>query len=69
MFAIVLAVLSAMLFAGAAPAGKAMLATLPPFQLAGLFYLGAALGVSPMIIKGAAAKEAWSISVTTAKRL
>ncbi len=69
MFAIVLAVLSAMLFAGAAPAGKVMLATLPPFQLAGLFYLGAALGVSPMIIKGAARKEPWSFSPKTVKRL
>lgn len=69
MFAIVLAVLSAMLFAGAAPAGKAMLASLPPFQLAGLFYLGAALGVSPMIVKGAAKNEAWSFSGATLKRL
>lgn len=69
MFAIVLAVLSAMLFAGAAPAGKALLASLPPFQLAGLFYLGAAIGVAPMIIKGAAAKETWSLSVATVKRL
>lgn len=69
MFAIILAVLSAMLFAGAAPAGKAMLATLPPFQLAGLFYLGAALGVAPLIIKSAAAKEPWSFSAKTFKRL
>ncbi|PZM85969.1 MAG: EamA/RhaT family transporter [Candidatus Melainabacteria bacterium] len=69
MFAIVLAVLSAMLFAGAAPAGKVMLASLPPFQLAGLFYLGAALGVSPLIVKSAAAREPWSFSATTFKRL
>ncbi len=69
MFAIILAVLSAMLFAGAAPAGKAMLATLPPFQLAGLFYLGAALGVSPMILRGTARQEAWSFSPQTIKRL
>lgn len=69
MFAIVLAVLSAMLFAGAAPAGKVMLASLPPFQLAGLFYLGAALGVSPMIVKSAAAREPWSFSAKTIKRL
>lgn len=69
MFAVVLAVLSAMLFAGAAPAGKVMLATLPPFQLAGLFYLGAALGVSPLIVKGAARKEPWAFSSKTVKRL
>ncbi len=69
MFAIVLAVLSAMLFAGAAPAGKVMLASLPPFQLAGLFYLGAALGVAPLIVKSAAAREPWSFSPKTIKRL
>ena len=69
MFAIVLAVLSAMLFAGAAPAGKVMLAALPPFQLAGLFYLGAALGVSPIVFKSAAAREPWLFSAKTIKRL
>jgi len=69
MFAVVLAILSAMLFAAAAPAGKAMLAALPPFKLAGLFYLGAALGVLPMIVRGAARKEPWSFSAATVKRL
>lgn len=69
MFAIVLAVLSAMLFAGAAPAGKVMLASLPPFQLAGLLYLGAALGVAPLIVKSAVAREPWLFSVKTFKRL
>ncbi len=69
MFAILLAVLSAMMFAFAAPAGKIMLTTLPPFQLAGLFYLGAALGVLPLVIKSVASKEPWSFSGKTVKRL
>ena len=43
-----LAVLSAALFGAATPASKALLADLSPFQLAGLLYLGAALGVAPV---------------------
>jgi drug/metabolite transporter (DMT)-like permease len=42
-----LALLSAALFGAATPASKALLAELPPFQLAGLLYLGAAVGVAP----------------------
>lgn len=40
------AVLSAVLFGAATPASKALLGGLTPFQLAGLLYLGAALGVA-----------------------
>lgn len=42
--ALVLAVLSAALFGAASPASKAVLDGLSPLQLAGLLYLGAALG-------------------------
>lgn len=38
---------SAILFGSSTPLGKLLLETLPPFQLAGLLYLGAALGVLP----------------------
>ena len=41
------AVLAAALFGAATPASKWLLADLTPFQLAGLLYLGAALGVVP----------------------
>jgi len=44
---LVLAVVSAALFGAATPASKLLLAELTPFQLAGLLYLGAALGVLP----------------------
>jgi drug/metabolite transporter (DMT)-like permease len=40
-------VLSAALFGAATPASKALLGELSAFQLAGLLYLGAALGVAP----------------------
>jgi drug/metabolite transporter (DMT)-like permease len=46
-----LALLSAALFGAAAPAGKTLLRTLPPYQLAGLLYIGAALGVLPLIFR------------------
>ena len=44
---IVIAFISAVLFGASTPIGKALLESLPPFQLAGLLYLGAALGVLP----------------------
>jgi drug/metabolite transporter (DMT)-like permease len=43
-----LALFSAALFGAATPASKGLLADLSPFQLAGLLYLGAALGVAPL---------------------
>jgi drug/metabolite transporter (DMT)-like permease len=47
MMQIGIAILSAALFGSATPASKALLAGMTPFQLAGLLYLGAALGVAP----------------------
>jgi drug/metabolite transporter (DMT)-like permease len=46
-----LAVLAAALFGAGVPASKRLLADLPPFQLAGLLYLGAALGVAPLAMR------------------
>jgi drug/metabolite transporter (DMT)-like permease len=43
---LVLGLLSAFLFGASTPASKLLLAELTPFQLAGLLYLGAALGVA-----------------------
>lgn len=45
--AIVMAILAAALFGAATPASKLLLADLTAFQLAGLLYLGAAIGVMP----------------------
>jgi drug/metabolite transporter (DMT)-like permease len=44
------AFVSAVLFGAATPSSKALLADLSPFQLAGLLYLGAALGVLPAVL-------------------
>ncbi|MGD9224090.1 MAG: EamA family transporter [Desulfobacteraceae bacterium] len=50
MYPIVLALLSALLFGASTPIGKWLLESLPPFQLAGWLYLGAAVGVAPGIL-------------------
>lgn len=46
-----LALLAAALFGAGVPASKSLLAGLTPFQLAGLLYLGAALGVAPAAVR------------------
>lgn len=47
MRAIILALAAAALFGAASPLGKYLLTSFSPFQLAGLLYLGAFLGVAP----------------------
>jgi drug/metabolite transporter (DMT)-like permease len=51
MIYVFLAFLSACLFGAASPLGKALLPVFNPFQLAGILYLGAALGVSPFAFR------------------
>jgi drug/metabolite transporter (DMT)-like permease len=50
---IAIALLAAALFGAATPASKWLLAELTPLQLAGLLYLGAALGVAPAMVRRA----------------
>jgi len=49
---IVFAVLAAALFGAATPASKLLLSGLSTFQLAGLLYLGAAIGIAPAAWRG-----------------
>ena len=51
MYGLLLALLSAVLFGAATPASKALLGSLEPFQLAGLLYAGAALGMPPIVLR------------------
>jgi len=51
MYPIALAVLSAALFGAAAPFSKVLLHSVGTFHLAGLLYLGAAVGIAPIAIK------------------
>lgn len=46
------ALIAAALFGAATPLNKSLLASLGPFQLSGLLYLGAALGVLPSVWRG-----------------
>ena len=63
---VLLAFISAALFGAATPASKSLLAELSPFQLAGLLYLGAALGVAPI----AGLRQVWRMpwGLNTANR-
>lgn len=64
-----IALLAALLFGAATPASKALLQALPTFQLAGLLYLGAAIGVIPLIIRERNFSWPWGLKVKTAYRL
>lgn len=55
------AFLAALLFGAAAPLGKPLLPFLNDFQMAGLLYLGAALGVSAILLKEKTFHWPWQI--------
>lgn len=48
---LVFALVAALLFGAATPASKILLQDLTPLQLAGLLYLGAALGTAPLVLR------------------
>ena len=64
-----IALLAALCFGAATPASKALLQALPTFQLAGLLYLGAAMGVVPLLIKEKGFSFPWHLDHKTAYRL
>ena len=64
-----IALLAAILFGAATPASKTLLQALPTFQLAGLLYLGAAVGVVPLLIKEKRFSFPWNLDHKTAYRL
>lgn len=66
---ILLAFISAALFGAATPASKGLLGELSPFQLAGLLYLGAALGVAPVASLRQVWRAPWRIDPTNRWRL
>jgi drug/metabolite transporter (DMT)-like permease len=55
----IIGLISAFLFGTATPAGKALLGGIPAQALAGLLYLGAALGVLPILVKEGAFRWPW----------
>lgn len=69
LFPIGLALISAMLFGAATPASKALLNGLSAFQLAGLLYLGAALGVLAILIRNKTWRPPWKMTKRNQKLL
>jgi drug/metabolite transporter (DMT)-like permease len=68
-YPVVCAILAAALFGATAPAGKLLLSGLSPFQLAGLLYLGAAIGVLPLLLRDPQARSIACISRADRGRL
>ena len=66
---ILAALLAASLFGAATPASKLLLESLPPFQLAGLLYLGAALAVAPAALRARVSLPREAPSRTSRRRL
>jgi drug/metabolite transporter (DMT)-like permease len=64
-----LALVAAVLFGSSAPASKVLLEGLMPFQLAGLLYLGAALGVAPWVLRERRSKRRNRMSSANRRRL
>jgi drug/metabolite transporter (DMT)-like permease len=52
---VIIALAAALLFGASTPLAKALLSSAGPFMLAGLFYLGAALAVAPVSLRGSTA--------------
>ena len=67
--ALLTGLLAAVLFGAATPASKSLLETLTPFQLAGLLYLGAALGVLPVLVRERSLPLPWSLDRRTRRLL
>ncbi|MEM9922651.1 MAG: EamA family transporter [Cyanobacteria bacterium P01_D01_bin.50] len=59
---ILLALIAAALFGSATPASKVLLDSFSPMQLAGLLYLGAAIGVMPLLLKNREVKLPTNLS-------
>ena len=67
--ALLTGLVAAALFGAATPASKALLGALTPFQLAGLLYLGAALGVLPALARERAVRLPWKLDGRTRRLL
>ncbi len=66
---LLLAILAALLFGTSTPASKVLLGELSPLQLAGLLYLGAALGTAPVAWKDRRKKREGRVNARNLRRL
>jgi drug/metabolite transporter (DMT)-like permease len=67
--AVLRALLSALLFGAATPASKLLLVDLTALQLAGLLYLGAALGMAPLVLRERSRAERRGADPASRRRL
>ncbi len=68
-YSVSLALFSAALFGAATPASKALLGNLTAFQLAGLLYMGAVIGVLAVVIRRRTWRPPWRMSRSNQWRL
>lgn len=61
----ILALIAAALFGAATPMSKSLLAEIGPFQLSGLLYLGAAIGVLPLLRRSSRVAVPWCMERRT----
>ena len=65
----ILALIAAALFGAATPVSKSLLADFGPFTLSGLLYLGAALGVAPLLVRKRRLQAPWRMDRRTRRLL
>ena len=65
----ILALIAAALFGAATPVSKSLLADFGPFTLSGLLYLGAALGVLPLLARQRRLQAPWRMEGRTRRLL
>ena len=64
-----LGLLAALFFGAATPASKALLNNFHPFTLAGLLYLGAVVGVLPLLLRKGAVRSPFALGKKNGRRL
>jgi drug/metabolite transporter (DMT)-like permease len=68
-YPILMALLAAIFFGAATPASKALLEDFAPFTLAGLLYLGAVVGVLPLLMRKGRVRAPWKLGKKNGRRL
>ncbi|KAB2832389.1 MAG: EamA family transporter [Candidatus Brocadia sp.] len=66
---VIIALFAAFLFGASTPASNARMVDIPPFQLVSLLYIGAALGVIPLIFQKQLFLKPWCLDKKNLFRL
>ena len=68
-YPVFLGLLAALFFGAATPASKALLNDFHPFSLAGWLYLGAVVGVLPLLLRKGSVRAPWKLGKKNGRRL